>query len=85
MTRVLMGILAKRVWVSSMRSGINDSIPSNDIPSLIFSSSSLALGRLSLSSSACALIVGVIRNSRHGKISTLPITGAKVRWSETSK
>ena len=63
---VLLGIRAMSVSVSSTKSGIKDSMPSNEIPSLIFSKRSLAPGKLSLSSSAWARTVGVIRNSRQG-------------------
>ena len=47
---VLLGIRAMSVSVSSTKSGIKDSMPSNEIPSLIFSKRSLAPGKLSLSS-----------------------------------
>ena len=63
---VLAGIRDNSVSVSSIRSGINDSMPSKAIPSLIFSSISAAAGYVSLTSIARCLTSGVNSISRHG-------------------
>ena len=63
---VLAGIRDNSVSVSSIRSGINDSMPSKAIPSLIFSSISAAAGYVSLTSIARCLTSGVSSISRHG-------------------
>ena len=63
---VLAGIRESSVSVSSISNGINDSIPSKAIPSLIFSSISAAAGYCSLISIARCLTSVVSNISRHG-------------------
>ena len=63
---VFAGMRESSVSVSSMSNGINDSMPSKAIPSLIFSSISAAAGYWSLISSARCLTSVVNSISRQG-------------------
>ncbi len=78
-TWVFCGIRLRMVSKLSVRSGINDSIPSVMMPSANFPRISRAAGYSSLISPARDLISSVSKSSRHGKMESFPTTGSVVR------